>query len=100
MPSIFAVLFGFGLGADFMLIPLMAAEIFGANSLGRTMGIIRPADSVGQTCFPFLLGILHDRFGNYDYGLMVVIALAAGGALAISLLPAKRKSPLSLATNT
>jgi nitrate/nitrite transporter NarK len=75
VPEIFAVLFGFGLGADFMLIPLMAAHQFGANSLARVMGIVLPADSIGQTCFPFLLGVLHDRFGNYHSGLLIVFAL-------------------------
>jgi len=91
MPAIFGVLFGFGLGADYMLIPLMAAELFGVNSLGRTMGIILPADSIGQTCFPFVLGMLRDRFGNYDYGLALVICLAASGALSIAMLPSQKR---------
>lgn len=85
--EIFAVMFGFGLGADYMLIPLMAAEIFGSNSLARVMGIVLPADSIGQTCFPFLLGMLHDRFGDYHYGLLTVCALAMLGTLAIAMLP-------------
>lgn len=84
---LFAAVFGFGLGADYMLIPLMAAQAFGPNSLARTMGIILPADSIGQTCFPFLLGVLHDRFGNYHYGLMLVVSLALAGAVAIAMLP-------------
>lgn len=88
-PWIFAVVFGFGLGADFMLIPLMAAQIFGTNSLARAMGVILPADSIAQTCFPFLLGILRDRSGNYASGLAVLVTLALVGALAISLLPAR-----------
>jgi MFS family permease len=86
-PRVFALLFGFGLGADFMLIPLMAAQLFGPNSLARAMGVILPADSVGQTCFPFLLGVLHDRYGDYHYGLVLLIALASFGALAVSMLP-------------
>ena len=40
------------------------------------MGIILPADSIDQTYFPFLLGLLHDRSGNCNFGLLVVIALA------------------------
>jgi sugar phosphate permease len=92
MPLLFALSFGFGLGACYMLIPLMAAQLFGPNSLARVMGIILPTDSIGQTGFPFLLGILRDRFGNYSYGLAVVIALAFGGALAIALLPAGRST--------
>lgn len=90
-PLLFAIVFGFGLGADYMLIPLMAAHLFGANSLARAMGIILPADSIGQTCFPFLLGLLHDRLGNYHLGLAVIAGLALAGALAIAMLPAPKE---------
>jgi cyanate permease len=89
MPLVFALVFGFGLGADFMLIPLMSAHLFGPNSLGRVMGIVLPVDGIAQTCFPFLLGLLRDRTGNYTYGLTVVMALAFGGALAVAMLPSK-----------
>ena len=61
----------------------------GRVELARVMGIILPTDSIGQTCFPFLLGILRDRFGNYIGGLALVIALAFGGALAVALLPGR-----------
>jgi len=89
MPMLFALLFGFGLGADYMLIPLMGAHLFGPNSLARVMGVVLPTDSIGQACFPFLLGVLRDHFGNYDTGIGVAIALAFGGAFAVALLPAE-----------
>jgi MFS family permease len=62
---IFAVIYGFGLGADFMLIPLMAAQLFGPNSLARVMGILLPVDSIGLTVFPFVLGVMHGQLANY-----------------------------------
>jgi MFS family permease len=93
MPFLFAVAFGFGLGADFMLIPLMAAELFGPNSLARVMGVILPVDSVGQTIFPFLLGYMYDQAGNYNAGLVVVFALAMIGAAAVALLPKSLDPP-------
>ena len=74
----------------------MAAQTFGPNSLARAMGIMLPVDSIGQTCFPFVLGLMHDRFENYHSGLITVSALALAGALAISLLPdraARAKRP-------
>ncbi len=37
---IFVVIFGIGLGGDYMIIPLMAGDLFGIKALGRTMGII------------------------------------------------------------
>lgn len=89
-PFLFAAIFGFGLGADYMLIPLLAAQVFGVDSLPRVMGIILPADSIGQTCFPFLAGVLRDRFGDYRYGLVMIMVLAFAGALAIAALPGRR----------
>ncbi len=83
----FALLFGFGMGADFMLIPLMAADQFGVNSLARAMAIILPADTIGQTWFPYAVARLRQASGSYDNALMVVFAMAAVGALAIALLP-------------
>lgn len=95
MPFLFAVAFGFGLGADFMLIPLMAAELFGPNSLARVMGVILPVDSVGQTIFPFLLGYMYDQAGNYNAGLAVVFSLAMIGACAVAMLPKSPGQPLA-----
>jgi len=92
----FSILFGFGMGADYMLIPLMAAEKFGVNSLARAMAIILPADTLGQTWFPFLIANLRQSFGNYAVALNVVFALAAIGAFAILLLPGQKASDETL----
>jgi len=35
---LFAFIFGIGLGGDYMIIPLMAAELFGVRVMGRVMG--------------------------------------------------------------
>jgi hypothetical protein len=75
------------MGADYMLIPLMAAEQFGANTLARAMAIILPTDTIGQTWFPYGVSLLRERFGSYDTALVVVFALAGIGAVAIALLP-------------
>ncbi len=87
----FAILFGFGLGADYMLIPLMAAQLFGVKSLARVMAVVLPLDSIGQTCFPFLVGMIRDRSGSYGAGLAVVSILALAGACAVALLPGGRE---------
>jgi MFS family permease len=86
-PIAFAVLFGFGMGADYMLIPLMAAEQFGVNSLARAMAIILPVNTIGQTWFPYFVSILRERFGSYEIAMYAVFAVSVIGALAILLLP-------------
>ncbi len=93
---LFSILFGFGMGADYMLIPLMAAEQFGLNTLARAMAIILPADTIGQTWFPYLVAQIREGSGNYSTALNIVFAMAALGATAILLLPAQGKKDEAL----
>jgi sugar phosphate permease len=84
---IFACTFGIGLGGDYMIIPLMAGDIFGVKALGRTMGIILVADGASEALFPMLVGYLYDKFGSYTIGFLVLIGVALTGALIVSFLP-------------
>ncbi len=86
---IFAVIFGIGLGGDYMIIPLMAGDLFGVRTLGRTMGIILVADGVAESLFPMLLGALYDINKSYTMGFTILIGVALAGALIISFLPKK-----------
>ncbi|MEX2263635.1 MAG: MFS transporter [Bryobacteraceae bacterium] len=92
----FSVLFGFGMGADYMLIPLMAAEQFGANSLARAMAIILPTDTIGQTWFPYGVSILRQGAGSYHFPLYTIFGLALIGAIAIAMLPKRAQQDETL----
>jgi sugar phosphate permease len=85
--TLFAVIFGIGLGGEYMVIPLMAAELFGTRVLGRVMGIVLAADGVAEATAPVLVGRLHDVTGSYVSGFSTLIAFAVTGAVAIGLLP-------------
>lgn len=93
---LFAIMFGFGMGADYMLIPLMAAEQFGVNTLARAMAIILPTDTIGQTWFPYFVSRLRQSMGSYDQALLAVFVMAAVGAAAIALLPKHGKKDETL----
>ena len=88
--TLFAIVFGIGLGGEYMVIPLMAAELFGTRVLGRAMGIVLAADGVAEALAPVLVGRLRDVSGSYDTGFYTLIAFAVTGAIAISLLPRSR----------
>ena len=62
----FAVIFGLGLGGEYLIIPLMAGELFGIGVLGRVMGIVLTADGVAEATAPMLVGSFRDHFGSYD----------------------------------
>jgi len=94
---VFAVVFGLGLGGDYMIIPLMAGDLFGVRTLGRVMGIVLVADGIAEATLPMLVGDLFDKFGTYNYGFIILIGLALIGTLVISWLP-KRKQNLAEAS--
>ncbi len=85
----FAVVFGIGLGGDYMIIPLMTAEIFGVHILGRLMGVILTADGVAEAVSPWLVGRIRDATGSYSMGFLLLVAMALIGAVAVIALPKK-----------
>ena len=93
-PWVFSILFGFAMGADYMLIPLMAAEQFGVNSLPRAMAIILPANTISQTGFPVLTAFLQQYFGSYTIPMYIVFAVGILSGISIALLPRKEKEPV------
>lgn len=85
---LFAIVFGIGLGGDYMIIPLMAGDLFGVKALGRTMGIILVADGIAESFFPVLVGHLYDEAAkSYALGFSVLIIVALAGVLLVSFLP-------------
>jgi MFS family permease len=86
---LFAVVFGLGLGGEYLIIPLMAADLFGVRVLGRLMGVVLTADGVAEAVSPMLIGYLRDHTGSYQTGFMTLIGIAMLGALAVACLPRK-----------
>jgi MFS family permease len=84
---LFAIIFGIGLGGDYMIIPLMAADLFGVKIMGRIMGIILTADGFADALSPMLVGWIRDRTGSYAYAFAVLILLAVLGITAVAMLP-------------
>jgi sugar phosphate permease len=82
-----ALVFGIGLGGDYMIVPLMAADLFGLRLMGRVMGIVLTADGVAEAVVPMLVATVRDRAGSYGPGFAVLVGLAFVGAAAVALLP-------------
>ena len=94
--AICAFFFGIGLGGDYMIIPLMAADLYGVAIMGRVMGVVLTADSVSEALVPMFVASLRDQTGSYTSGFLVLVTLAAVGALAVSLLPgSNEQSPVA-----
>jgi sugar phosphate permease len=85
---LFAVVFGLGLGGDYLIIPLVAGDLFGVKTLGRVMGIVLVADGVAEATSPWMVGALYNEAAkSYTTGFIVLICIALTGALIVSFLP-------------
>lgn len=84
---VFAFFFGVALGGDYMIIPLMAAELFGVRVMGRVMGLVITADGLGEAFGPMLAAWLRDTTKSYANGFAALIILAVIGTVAIAFLP-------------
>ncbi|MGH9504163.1 MAG: MFS transporter [Terriglobales bacterium] len=87
-----AAIFGVGLGGDYMIIPLMTAEIFGMQILGRLLGVILTAGGIAEAVSPWLTGRLRDATGSYSESCFLLVGIALLGAAATLGLPGPPKT--------
>ena len=86
----FAILFGFAMGADYMLIPLVAVDCFGLAALGKILALVIMADSLGQTFGPVMAGRIFDLRHSYDLAWLIITVAGILGAGAIFLISSTR----------
>jgi MFS family permease len=79
----FAAIFGFSMGADYMLIPLVVSENFGTASLGKILALIIMGYSIGQWAGPWFVGKLFDAHHNYHLAWTLIAVFAMVGSAAI-----------------
>jgi MFS family permease len=92
----FVVLFGFSMGADYMLIPLVTAECFGTASLGKILALIIMGYSLGQWGAPWIAGMIFDARHSYELAWNTIAVAGLLGAAAIfAVSPRSDKKPPS-----
>jgi sugar phosphate permease len=87
-----AAIFGVGLGGDYMVIPLIAAEIFSGQLLGRLLGVILTAGGIAEAVSPWVMGYLRDTTGSYSISCLALVGVALLGMLTVMGLPDRRKA--------
>ena len=80
----FAIVFGFAMGADYMLIPLVTAECFGIASLGKLLALIIMGYSIGQWLAPWMAGRIFDTYHSYGLAWTTLSIASLLGAAAIN----------------
>ena len=89
----FAVVFGFSMGADYMLIPLVTAECFGTAALGKLLALIIIGYSLGQWGLPWVVGKIFDARHSYDLAWKITAAAGILGAIAVyAVSPGQKKT--------
>jgi len=83
----FAIVFGLAMGADYMLIPLVTAECFGLESLGRLLALIIMGYSLGQWMAPWMAGRIFDARHSYDLVWAIMTVAGVVGALTVYAIP-------------
>jgi MFS family permease len=87
----FALVFGFSMGADYMLIPLVTSECFGTASLGKLLALIIMGYSIGQWAGPWLVGRIFDTQHSYNLAWKIIsISGVLGAAAILALRPSHR----------
>jgi MFS family permease len=86
----FAVVFGFAMGADYMMIPLVAADCFGLAALGKLLALIIMADSLLQTSGPVMAAYIYDTRHSYNLAWGIIAVAGIIGAIAIYLISTDR----------
>lgn len=88
---VFAIVFGFSMGADYMLIPLVTSECFGTASLGKLLALIIMGYSIGQWAGPWLVGRIFDARHSYDLAWKIIAISGIVGAASIAAIPSSAR---------
>jgi MFS family permease len=90
---VFVVVFGFSMGADYMLIPLVTAECFGTTLLGKLLAMIIMGYSLGQWGAPWIAGRIFDARHSYELAWNIIaVAGLLGGAAIFAISPSSDKA--------
>ena len=95
----FALVFGFAMGADYMLIPLVTAECFGLATLGKLLAIIIMANSLGQWIGPWMAGLIFDATHSYNIAWATVTLGGVLGAFLIYSINVNREKAMGKAVD-
>jgi MFS family permease len=75
--------FGMTIGAEFDVIIYLTSREFGLKAFGALFGAMLTAGALGGAIGPVTAGAIHDRYGNYDVLLFLLMALMTVSALAV-----------------
>lgn len=83
MVWVFAVVFGFSMGGQLALQPIIVGYFFGLRSFGTIYGIVLMAGAVGTATGPILAAMIYSAAGSYFYAFSSCVAAALMASLMV-----------------
>jgi len=77
----FSFVFGMFYGSSLVLMPAMAAELFGKTNVGSIFGTIFGGIGIAGALGVFLAGITHDTLGSYELVFQIAIVLCVASII-------------------
>ncbi len=98
---LFALLYGFGVGAPLTVNPLLVGETLGVRHFGAVFGVLNLISIIGAAIGPVALGLASDAHGTYVPTLYVFVGLMAlTGVIAAFINAAPQRSDEILAAQS
>lgn len=92
----FVFVFGFAMGGNVTLQPLVTGQLFGTASFGTLFGGVVLAAAVGSALGPLVMGGIYDAAASYATGFIAFLAVYAVAIAALSL----TRRPKAIGRNT
>jgi MFS family permease len=73
---VFAIVYGFGIGAPLVVNPALTAECLGLKHFGAVFGILTLFTTLGAALGAVLTGFIYDTAGSYTPALLLFVGLA------------------------
>jgi predicted MFS family arabinose efflux permease len=74
---IFAVVYGFAIGAPLIINPALTAECMGLANFGSVFGVLTLLNTIGVAIGAVLTGVVYDNVGSYLPAFILFVALTA-----------------------
>ena len=94
----FVIVFGFAMGGNITLQPLVTGQLFGTASFGAIFGWVVLIAAVGSALGPSLMGVIYDASGSYSVGFMTFLGVYAVAITALFF--ARRPKPIGQNTTS
>jgi len=87
----FVLIYGFAMGGQYAMQPMVVSEMFASSSFGTMLGAFTPAIALGLAVGPFMAAWIYDVTQSYSGAFIIITALYIVGMVAMAF--ARKRKP-------